>query len=444
MNFPMMGDIATKSIFSVDINKTIADALDVMLNQEHRSIIVTDHHIFKLFTVLNILDIKNRQIDLTTPLSELQLQNLPTIKKSQNVLDSLIYLANSVEYICVVDEDNSFYGLVTHTDITRNIDPETLMTNYRLIDFMKLGRRMKWVDKDEMTSTILSEMLKESFDNVIVIDNLRPIGILTTKDIMRLIVGNKNLDVSVSEYMSSPVDTVHKNISIKETLEFIKTKNYKRAVAVDDDGKISGVVSQKELITLTYSQWALLMKEHEEKLSEINLVLENQNREFAAMASTDELTGLFNRYKFSELFLSTYKTMTQRASEMSLIILDIDFFKKINDTYGHNNGDLVLIKVAHALKSAIRNIDLVCRWGGEEFIILLPTATITNAIDIAQKIRILIEDLPIETATNVTISCGVARVKTGESMKEVVERADKALYLAKSSGRNCVKSELDI
>jgi diguanylate cyclase (GGDEF)-like protein len=309
---------------------------------------------------------------------------------------------------------------------------------------MKLGRRMKWVGRDELTSKILSEMLNESFDNVIVIDDLKPIGILTTKDVMRLIIENKNLDLPVHEYMSSPVDTVHKNISIKKTLEFIKGKNYKRAVAVDDDGKISGVVSQKELIALTYSQWAVLMKEHEEKLSEVNLLLKSQNREFATMASTDALTGLFNRHKFSELFISTYKTMTQRESELSLILLDIDFFKKINDTYGHNNGDEVLIKVAHTLKSAIRNIDIVCRWGGEEFIILLPTASIINAIDIADKIRVLIENMPMELAKSVTISCGVSSVKNGDSMKDAVERADKALYLAKTSGRNCVKSELDI
>jgi diguanylate cyclase (GGDEF)-like protein len=440
----MISDIATTAVISIDVNKTVADALDVMLQQEHRSIVITDKKMFKIFTVLDILEIKDKQISLETPLYKLDLQSIPTIKKYQNVLETLEYLARSVESIAVLNEDDSLFGIVTHTDITRNIDPETLMENYRLADFIRLGRRMKWVKKEEKTSKILSEMVRESFDNVIVIDDSVPLGILTTKDIMRLIVENQNLDLPVCEYMSSPVDTVNKNVSIKTALEFLKSKKYKRIVAVDDEGVISGIVSQKELISLTYSRWAMLMKEHEAELSEINILLQNQNKEFETMASTDALTGLFNRYKFSELFVSTYKTMMLRDSKMSLILLDIDFFKKVNDTYGHNNGDRVLVKVAHALHHIIRNIDIVCRWGGEEFVVLLPTASIENAIAIAEKIRMYVENMEIPEVGKITISCGVSEVEYEDNMKRVIERADKALYLAKNAGRNCVKSELDI
>ncbi|MBA3026005.1 MAG: diguanylate cyclase [Sulfurimonas sp.] len=444
MRFPMIRDIATTAVISIDVNKTVADALDVMLHQEHRSIVITDKKMFKLFTVIDILEIKDKKISLDTPLYKLNLQSMPTIKKYQNVLETLEYLAGSVEFIAVLNEDDSLFGIVTHTDITHNIDPETLMENYRLADFIKLGRRMKWVKKEEKTSKILSEMVRESFDNVIIIDDLVPLGILTTKDIMRLIVENQNLDFPVCEYMSSPVDTVNKNVSIKTALEFLKSKKYKRIVAVDDEGVISGIVSQKELISLTYSRWAMLMKEHEAELNEINILLQSQNKEFETMASTDALTGLFNRYKFSELFVSTYKTMMLRDSKMSLILLDIDFFKKVNDTYGHNNGDRVLVKVAHALHHIIRNIDIVCRWGGEEFVVLLPTASIENAIAIAEKIRMYVENMEIPEVGKITISCGVSEVECEENMKRVIERADKALYLAKNSGRNCVKSELDI
>ncbi|MBU1216798.1 diguanylate cyclase [bacterium] len=443
MRFPMISDIATTAVISIDVNKTVADALDVMLQQEHRSIVITDKKMFKIFTVIDILEIKDKQISLETPLYKLDLQSIPTIKKYQNVLETLEYLARSVESIAVLNDDDSLFGIVTHTDITHNIDPETLMENYRLADFIKLGRRMKWVKKEEKTSKILSEMVRESFDNVIIIDDLVPLGILTTKDIMRLIVENQNLDFPVCEYMSSPVDTVNKNVSIKTALEFLKSKKYKRIVAVDDEGVISGIVSQKELISLTYSRWAMLMKEHEAELNEINILLQSQNKEFETMASTDALTGLFNRYKFSELFVSTYKTMMLRDSKMSLILLDIDFFKKVNDTYGHNNGDRVIVKVAQALQHIVRNIDIVCRWGGEEFVVLLPTASIENAIAIAEKIRVYVENMEIPEVGKITISCGISEVEYEDNMKRVIERADKALYLAKNSGRNCVKSELD-
>lgn len=195
---------------------------------------------------------------------------------------------------------------------------------------------------------------------------------------------------------------------------------------------------------MSYSRWALLMKEYQTELNEINNMLKNKNKEYEVMATTDSLTGLYNRHKFTELYLSSYRSMIQRDNEMSLIMLDIDFFKKVNDTYGHNIGDNVLVQISHALLRTLRNIDIVCRWGGEEFVVLLPTASIKNAKILAHKIKEYIESLEIDVAGHVTASFGVACVQQGESMQELVERADRALYLAKNSGRNCVKTELDL
>ena len=120
------------------------------------------------------------------------------------------------------------------------------------------------------------------------------------------------------------------------------------------------------------------------------------------------------------------------------------FFKKVNDTYGHNIGDQVLVQVSHTLLKTLRNIDIVCRWGGEEFIALLPTATLDNGIILAEKLRAYIEELEIDIVGHVSASFGVAQIVEGEDMQDVVDRADKALYLAKKSGRNCVKTEKDI
>ena len=136
--------------------------------------------------------------------------------------------------------------------------------------------------------------------------------------------------------------------------------------------------------------------------------------------------------------------MTLRDNQLSLIILDIDFFKKVNDTYGHNIGDNVLIQVSHALLKNLRNIDTLCRWGGEEFLVLLPTASLDNAIYLAEKLRLFISNLEIEIVSNITVSLGVCEVVQGEDMQSAIDRADKALYVAKNSGRDCVKSEKDI
>jgi diguanylate cyclase (GGDEF)-like protein len=443
MKFPMISDIATKKVASVDITSSVSQALDIMLDANHRNIIVLDGNEFRVLTVVNVLSILENNTTLDIKLSELKLSKIPTINKNKNILDTLEYLANPLEYICVLNDDNSLYGLITHTDITTNIDPDTLMNSYRLIDILIQDRRMKWVNANIITSALLKDMLNGVFDNVIVVENMKPIGILTTKDVMYLIKRESNLELPISKYMSSPVETIHKDSSIKDALEFINKKHYKRVVVVDDEFKLCGIITQKELISLTYSRWAILMKEYQEELSEINHLLENKNKEYETLASVDPLTGLYNRYKFSELYLSSYTSMIQRHNEMCIILLDIDFFKIVNDTYGHNLGDQVLIQISNALMKNLRNIDIICRWGGEEFLVLLPTASLENASTLAEKLRKYIENLEIDTAGKITASFGISQVREGESMEDAIDRADKALYLAKNSGRNCVKTELN-
>jgi diguanylate cyclase (GGDEF)-like protein len=443
MKFPLVGDIASTNVISIDIDSSIADAIEHMITYEHRNVLVKDRDNYYIFTVLDVLNIQSEKISLNTKLKSIQLSKIATIDRDQNILETLEYLNDSVEYICVINRDKSLYGLLTHTDITSNIDPDTLMDNFRLDDFLKLGRRVKWVSKEDQTLELLDNMVSGSFDNVIVVEDKKPIGILTTKDVMELIKNRSDLSLSVSNYMSEPVDCISKTATIKEALNFIKKKNYKRVVVVNAEGELAGIIAQKELISLTYSRWAILMKEYQSELSEINHMLENKNKEYEVMASTDSLTGLYNRHKFSELYLSSYTSMIQRDARMSLIIVDIDFFKKVNDTYGHNVGDKVLIQVAHSLIRTLRNIDIVCRWGGEEFVILLPTASLDNARLLAEKLKNNMHHLDIDKIDAISASFGVAEVQEGDEMQDVVERADKALYLAKDSGRDCVKTELD-
>ncbi|OIP55707.1 MAG: diguanylate cyclase [Helicobacteraceae bacterium CG2_30_36_10] len=444
MKFPTLSDIATTAVISVSINDTASKAIEQMLKHEHRHVVVVGKNCNYIISVINILNLKEKKISLETPLSDLKLQEIPSINKSKNVLDTVEYLSESVEYICVTNDDGTLYGVLTHIDITSNIDPETLMENYRLQDFLKLGRRMKWVNKDEKISNLISDMVESAYDNVIIVEDLRPIGILTTKDIMLLIKTQTDLNVPVGLHMSKPVESIHKKSSIKEALHFIKKKHYKRVVIVDDEGKLAGIISQKELISLSYSKWVLLMKEYQDELSEINTLLQKQNREYKTMASTDPLTGLYNRRKFSDLYQSSFLTFKQRDNKMSLIILDIDHFKKVNDLTGHNGGDKMLVLVAHTLLKTLRNIDIVCRWGGEEFIALLPTASLEKATILAEKIRVHIQEMEIDVVGHISASFGVAQVSEDDEMQMVINRADKALYLAKESGRNCVKTQKDI
>ena len=442
MKFPIVADIATVNVVTVDMDCPISTAISKMLRYEHRNVIVLDKTEYYILTVLDILNLEGK--DLEVSLRDLNLQKASTINKYKNVLDTLNYLNEKIEYICVLNEDKSLYGVISHTDITSNMDPDTLMDTYLLDDLLKIGKRMRWVEKSETTSVLIKDMLTHSFDNVIVVENLKPVGILTTKDIMYLIKNKEDLSLAVGNFMVSPVETINKKASIKEALAFITSKHYKRAIVVNDDGTLSGIIAQKDIISLTYTRWAMIMKEYQEELTNINSKLENQNKEYELKASTDSLTGLYNRYKFSELYTTSYKAMTQRHNEMSLVMLDIDLFKKVNDEFGHNVGDRVLVRVAHALLKTLRNIDVVARWGGEEFMVLLPAVKLDEAALVAQKLKINIEELDIELVGKITASFGVTQVREGDMMDDAVQRADEALYLAKRSGRNCVKTELDL
>ncbi|MGE4419829.1 MAG: diguanylate cyclase [Sulfurimonas sp.] len=439
MKFPKIGDIATTTVVSIENSKSISEAIGMMFDSVHRNIVVLDGDIFRILSVSDILNFKIRNIDLNQQLSTLELPAIHTVDKEKSVLELVDYLNNEIEYICVTNSDGSLYGLVSHTDITVSIDPETLMDNFCLQDFLKLSKRAKWVKKETKTIDLLLDMIRERSDSVMVVEDLKPIGIFTTKDIVKIIKHNENLELSVARYMSSPVEAINKNCTIKEALAFLKEKHYKRVVVVDDEGKMSGIITQKELISLSYSRWAMLMKAHHEELSQINASLLNKSKKYEAMASTDSLTGLYNRGKFLELYLSSFATMQDRGNSMSFILADIDHFKKINDNYGHNVGDEVLVLIAHELQKTLRNIDIVCRWGGEEFVVLLPATELENAVILAEKLRAHIEALALQKVGKVTSSFGVTKVYADDDIKSLVERADKALYDAKKSGRNMVK-----
>lgn len=442
MKFPSIGEIATTSVIFVDINETISNATKIMFENGHSNLIVIDsnNNIFKIFTVNNLLAIKIQSVDLNTFLSQLDLKVVKTASKDKNILQIVEYLSCETEYICTLNDDGSLHGLVTHTDITSSIDPDILMSNLCLQDFLKLGKRSKWIDKNMQTADLLREMTKNHYESVMIIEDFKPIGIFTTKDIVKIIKNNRNLQLPISSYMSSPVETIHKNSSVKEALDFLKQKHYKRVIVVDDNGKMMGAVSQKELISLSYSKWAMLIREHHEELCQINASLLHKCKRYEVMASTDNLTGLYNRNKFEELYSSSYQTMIERENSMSLIILDIDNFKKVNDIFGHNVGDDVLIKISQELQNILRNIDIVCRWGGEEFAVLLPATEPKDALYLAEKLRSHIEKLKIDKVNTITASFGVSKVYKGEELKDVLNRADKALYEAKESGRNCVKT----
>lgn len=164
-------------------------------------------------------------------------------------------------------------------------------------------------------------------------------------------------------------------------------------------------------------------------------------QELTEIASTDQLTGLLNRRPMHPLMVHEVNRARRTGTPFSIVLGDLDRFKKVNDTYGHEAGDLVLQETARRLQAAIRAQDIVCRWGGEELLILLPETGPEGAGQVAEKIRAAMDDAPVQTGNEVihqTISLGVSSFRPDDTVTTLISRADEALYEAKSAGRNRV------
>jgi len=166
--------------------------------------------------------------------------------------------------------------------------------------------------------------------------------------------------------------------------------------------------------------------------------LEERSRVFENRANYDPLTRIFNRRRFLELLDLGLKKAQHLNQGLCLVFFDIDHFKKINDTYGHNTGDDVLKELAALIASAIRITDIFARWGGEEFLILIESTTLENATILAGKLRKAVMEHEFPGVKKVTCSFGVTSYVPGETGEDFISRADAALYRAKESGRNRV------
>lgn len=168
--------------------------------------------------------------------------------------------------------------------------------------------------------------------------------------------------------------------------------------------------------------------------------------EVSRRARTDALTGLYNRRAFDEQLERLLAHADRFGHSVSLILADVDHFKQVNDTWGHESGDTVLKSIARTFNEGVRAVDICARFGGEEIAVLLPETSLPGAAELADRLRKAVAAQPISAQGNpirVTISCGVACYPDGVLTKEALfAAADRALYEAKSAGRNCVKSAI--
>jgi len=269
-------------------------------------------------------------------------------------------------------------------------------------------------------------------------------------------IGTSRLDTKVEEIGNDM------NTEIKEVLKTLtsatdSTTSFRQSLDLVNKqlGRITDP-QQFELIMRTVvaatQKMAVNTEELEDRLSSSHKQITDLHMDLEMVRTeslTDELTGIPNRKRYDHVLHETVTECTQSGAPLSLLMMDIDHFKRFNDTHGHLAGDGVLRLVAKTMQANVKGRDLVARYGGEEYSVILPNTSLSDAVTVAEQIRTAVKTKELvkkstgDSLGHVTLSIGAALLRKNETPKELIERADICLYAAKHGGRDQVQSEND-
>jgi diguanylate cyclase (GGDEF)-like protein len=282
----------------------------------------------------------------------------------------------------------------------------------------KAGHEIVWV---ETGSAAIKSAKTESFD-LIVLDLILPD--LDGHEVCRWLKGNKDTQDIPIIILSAKDSTSEKVCGLEAGADDYLPKPY----------------DSSELKARIYA--CLRTKVLQDELRKKNRQLEEVLSQMETLAMTDQLTGLFNRRFFESVIEKEFSKTKRYGHPMSCLMIDIDHFKKINDEYGHHAGDQVLREMSQLMKRCFRDADTVARWGGEEFIVLLPETTMENALQVASRLLTSVSVCKFSSFPGrITVSIGLAGLPgpAVESSEKLIAASDRALYQAKAGGRNRIE-----
>lgn len=230
---------------------------------------------------------------------------------------------------------------------------------------------------------------------------------------------------------SSSIEAMNRQIAIlKKRLE--RSEQSRRLIEQAMDHY--GLVYRSSIEKLDIQKNLLDIKNKELDLVRLELI--SKNKELQEASTIDGLTQIYNRRKISEILNEQYLQVQRYGCNLAVSMLDIDWFKTVNDTYGHQTGDRVLVELAQLMKDNLRITEYIGRWGGEEFLIVLPNTNAQGGYEISERIRLIISRHNFPIPKHLTCSFGITEYIKDDSIEQIIKRADNALYRAKEQ-RNC-------
>ena len=354
-------------------------------------------------------------------------------EEAPNVRELYLHKGNRAQLIEVLERETHVQGMELEVK-TKNGTVKTFLLNATLHEGIISGMVADMTETIEDRDNLrrLSRVVEQVKDSVLMTDILGRVTYVNaafekqtgyrSDEVVGHNVNRLKSGRQEPEFYKKLWDTISRGETFKGM--FINKK--RNGEIYYEDKTISPIVDEKGAITAYVSS-------AKDITSRIHM-----EEELKQMAEMDYLTGLYNRIRFESALEYEFNRNRRYGDTFSLVMLDIDHFKLVNDTYGHDAGDTILKTFADLLQNAIRTTDIIARWGGEEFMLLLPNSDTEQARHIAEKLRETIARTPFPKVGHMTASLGVCEIKEGFEMSDLLKYVDDALYKAKRQGRDCI------
>ncbi len=320
------------------------------------------------------------------------------------------------------------------------------MQEIKLTDIMT--RDVKGVDRHTKLRTIVESMSMHRISCKLVTDDGRPIGIITERDMVKLLLATAEdpsmLDHPAEEIMSSPIVTLYDNESLYDAMVVSRAERLRHLPIVDKEGMLQGLVTQSDIAKAHFHVIEIQAELIEKAITERTVDLKQANEELQAMSMEDALMEIGNRRAMEVDLEHTHASSMRNGRQYCVALVDVDYFKKYNDHYGHSAGDEVLRTVAKTFEAEMRKTDRIYRYGGEEMLLLLTDTDANGALVFMKRAIQAYAQKGIPHCESpygfLTSSAGVAAAvvdgKCLPTWQDVVEKADEALYMSKDMSRN--------
>ena len=386
---------------------------DIALNKAIRKVLELDgHHVSSFFDGKEIINAMDKRYDLY--ILDINVPHMSGL----DILDSIL-LQNKKAKVMMISSDTDIQSIQKAYDIG-------------CVDYLKkpfhIAELRAKINHLEIPSATL-------YASIELRENSRP---LTNKEAKLLNLLLDHLGLAVNYEMIDNYVYENKTMTMDALRALVRRLRTKLAHNIIENVVDNGYMISR-LSHVSNSQPDTKTQEHIDALRRENSLLKIEKEILLKKSTTDPLTGLSNRIKIQEMFLQEQQNFIQNGDQLSIILLDLDNFKSINDRYGHNIGDKYLQVLSKTLNNTFRTIDIIGRWGGEEFIVLLPKTSLDDAKEIAARLKEQINAIKCPKIGLQTASYGISTLIEDDTLSSFVGRADKALFKAKEAGKNRIE-----